>query len=624
MSTGKIQFAKIVASPTEQSWSQVYSAGNLYAIVALTKKDTEEEATLNVIGKGIINNLEAEFFPLESKDLDSIKKALQNAIESTPDKVHLNLILMFIKEGVAYVFLVGKGEIILQRNSKKASIISQSDEKIAEKREVLAGSGPLKDNDILLLKTPEFDDIVSKDALNEAFATLSADEAAEILSPIVHGKEKGNASAVFLTYKAESTPTQPELDDATDLHSPQKSPEIASNEVAEEDSENKRSPLEKDSTPKTQETDNIIPAEHPKSSIETNYFPPHEPPSEDYAKKSSLKLPSMSLPKTKKKYLIISAILFFLLIGSIIFTTSQKENAQTKKEFEKVYSTAQKEVEEGESLQDLNASVAQDNFKNAQKLLEDNKNKFKEGSSERTQIDELLAKINKKVTGEEASAKVTAQAVDKEKSPLLALIIDKDAILATKNSDNDLFYLTSKKIIQVPASGEEKDIFQNDSDWTDPVGLGAFGSNVYVLDPKDGLMKFVAGTNGYGKTTYFKSGTNPDLAKSSGMAIDASIYILYSDGKIEQYTKGELDSFTLSGLKKPLKSPNAVFTTEEMDNLYILDKGNSRIVKIDKSGNYKSEYNVSLLKNATHLDVSETDNKAFFLVKNKVYEISLK
>ena len=106
MPKGKIQFAKIVASPTDTSWSQVYSAGNLYAVVALSKKDPEDETTLNVFGKGIINNLEAEFFTLETKDLESIKTALENAIESTPDKVHLNIILIFIKEEIAYVYLI--------------------------------------------------------------------------------------------------------------------------------------------------------------------------------------------------------------------------------------------------------------------------------------------------------------------------------------------------------------------------------------------------------------------------------------------------------------------------------------------------------------------------------------
>lgn len=609
MPMGKLLFAKIVATPTEDSWSQVYSAGNLYAVVALSKKDQKDDVILNVIGKGIINNLEAEFFTLETKDLDSIKSALKSALESTPEKVLVNLILLFVKESVAYVFLMGEGEILLERDKKRAAIITSSTAKKSPERDVLAGSGPLKDNDLLLLKTKEFDEIISKEALDEAFDTGSAEEAAEILSPMVHGKEKGSASAMFLTYSSEQVATS--LEEAED----EQIFAIKNPDTNKED----EIPTQEKQVGVNLDQDQPEIAKQPEA--KDFFTEPQLPQDEKEKKPFKLPLPHIKLPEAKKKYLIITAVILLVLVGSILFTNSQKENAKTKEEFQKVYAEAQKEIEEGEGLEDLNAEVAEDNFKNAKKLLDDNKDKFKEGTEERQKIDELLEKVNKKTTGESNSTSIATKEVEASLSPLLALQIAKKALFVTQNEDNILFYLTQDAIFKMDKD-EEEEIIKNDDDWASVTGLGAFGTNLYVLDKKEGLMKFVAGSNGYGKSNYFVKDTNPTLSNAKDMAIDASIYILYADGKVEKYTRGEKDDFTISGLKKPLKSPGKLFTGEEVDNIYILDNGNSRIVQIDKNGNYKKEFNAQILKNATNLTVSETDSKAYVLIKDKVYELS--
>ena len=56
-------FAKIVANPSAFSWSQVYSAGKLFAVISLeAQEETLEKDFLNVLGKEILNTLEQEFF----------------------------------------------------------------------------------------------------------------------------------------------------------------------------------------------------------------------------------------------------------------------------------------------------------------------------------------------------------------------------------------------------------------------------------------------------------------------------------------------------------------------------------------------------------------------------------
>jgi len=99
----------------------------------------------------------------------------------------------------------------------------------------------------------------------------------------------------------------------------------------------------------------------------------------------------------------------------------------------------------------------------------------------------------------------------------------------------------------------------------------------------------------YAKSTYFK-GDSPDLKSAVSMAIDSSIYILFSDGSIQKYTRGTKDSFSISGLNKAFNSPVSIYTSPDVQNVYVLDPTNSRIVKLDKTGAFVKEYAADQLK----------------------------
>jgi len=93
---------------------------------------------------------------------------------------------------------------------------------------------------------------------------------------------------------------------------------------------------------------------------------------------------------------------------------------------------------------------------------------------------------------------------------------------------------------------------------------------------------------------------------------------------VSKYTKGVADNFSLSGFDKPLISPTGIITNATDDNIYILDNGNSRLVVIDKNGNYKAQYQASVIKTAKDFEVLEKDKKVYVLSGGKVYEIDLK
>src|SRR5437764_709668 len=124
-----LAYAKLLATPTEKSWSQVYNAGNLFACLSLEKDLADQDASLQLLGKELFNTLEAEFFTLEVKNLESIKKAVTDSIKNAPPEVLLNLCLAFFKEDILYLFLVGKGRVIMKRGDKTGVLLERKEGK---------------------------------------------------------------------------------------------------------------------------------------------------------------------------------------------------------------------------------------------------------------------------------------------------------------------------------------------------------------------------------------------------------------------------------------------------------------------------------------------------------------
>ena len=108
------------------------------------------------------------------------------------------------------------------------------------------------------------------------------------------------------------------------------------------------------------------------------------------------------------------------------------------------------------------------------------------------------------------------------------------------------------------------------------------------------------------------------------MTIDTSVWILMNDATILKFTRGKPDSFTVNGLDEPLSQPLLIFTNTDTDNLYVLDRGNSRIAVLNKNGDYQSQYKANILKDAIDFDIVESSKKIFILSKGKVYEIGIK
>jgi hypothetical protein len=157
------------------------------------------------------------------------------------------------------------------------------------------------------------------------------------------------------------------------------------------------------------------------------------------------------------------------------------------------------------------------------------------------------------------------------------------------------------------------------------VAIDMFGGNLYFLDGKKGKIYKLAGIEGgFGSPQeWLGAGIEPDFSKVTAMAIDGDIWVLTSTGKVEKYTRGVGVAVEIQGLDVELKEPKVIYTDEESERVYILDKGNTRVVVADKDGVYQGQYQWSGIQNSSDMVVAEKEGKILLLSGSKIYEIQI-
>lgn len=334
-----ISFSKIVATPTLNSWSQAYNAGKLFAVLSLerTQELNDEVESLNVLGKDLLERLEQEFFAIEDKNLESIKEAVCTVFENEVKGIAISFTAGAFIDNVLYLFGLGNARVFIKREGNLGIALNSE----GTSKNIISSSGFLKDNDLIVLATDAFSQVITQDNLNSSLNGSEPLEIAEALAPKIHKSENGKISAIVIKY------AKPQMPKET---------------------------MEMDEAKETEEA-------HPFLEFILKI-------------KSKFKRPDFKIQPTKKLFLAAAIIIVAILILSVFLNIREQNNAKIRSLFAQIYPQAQKKYDEGQSLADLNKNFARDSFLAAQKILQDNKDKFPAKSKELAQTQDLLKKID--------------------------------------------------------------------------------------------------------------------------------------------------------------------------------------------------------------------------------------
>ncbi len=189
-------------------------------------------------------------------------------------------------------------------------------------------------------------------------------------------------------------------------------------------------------------------------------------------------------------------------------------------------------------------------------------------------------------------------------------VTGREGVIQILDTDNRLFHVTNEaapQLVELPVGSVEQ-----------PRSTATYDENFYVLDTaaNDVLRFRPVGSGVYSEPEgYFGVNSGVDLAQATDLAIDGSVYILFSDGTVNRYIGGARADFSLATLPSPVGVPGVIFISQGMGSLYILDGDNGRIVQVTTEGVYQRQFLApdGVISNTLDLYVNE-DETSLWLV----------
>jgi len=650
----KLETGKIVGAGNNISWAQNHifipnkedkksAAGILLVSFAIQAK--EERLDITSFGKEIISRFHEIYYSTNiNKPIKRIKKTINSLSSEFSSQISLQLccavILQKNQKTIGYFASYGQSKAFIQRNSKLAQIIN------GQKEIIKTSSGHLQSGDKILLAAEQFFKHVNIAQIKSALNNEKTEQITEDLAPIVHASpENSKTSAIIakINLLQKKQPPQP----AKTI--PEKK-QLSKKKTKHK----KRKPLKG-----IKKTIKTIPALFKN----IKYFT--KKTAADFKKRPDVFIKDrQKKARAKKTTLTVAIILIILLIVSVFFGSKRKQTQQSMQKVKGVYDSADYKLEQAQDLKELNPLRARGLLNEAKQEVENALSTLEEDKKSQ-QLKTLLQKVKdelEKVGGEYQYSNAdlfldltlikdnfngltwensngTLQVLDPSLGTILEIEVeDKSAKVSgggekIKQSQNigadeqSAFIIKDNKLLLVNLADGELKAEKEGKDWGGKIiDLIGFAGNAYLLDENKGkIWKYT--TNGFelnDPLNYFQV-EEFNLKYSQDMAIDGSVWVLFSNGTIVKFTRGIKDAFQITGLENEFKEPEKIFADAQADNLYVLDRMNTRVVAINKqSGEYTAQYIWSGIAGVKDLYVSEQLGKILLLTGERIYQLELK
>lgn len=610
----KVSSAKLTASPSETGWAQAYDfkpdeqeklakRGHFFALISTTSHEEGLDSVL--AGREILTRLHEEYFGnLEGSPNEALKYSLTKIISEFSSWEDVEIACLSFVSGALYLASGGGAKIFVLRDGV-LSLILQS-----EAGKVISASGYPELSDFYLATTREFSEIFTPGVIKGILEGKNPVDAVEAFAPSVHAQEgKGNLGAFFVKFEEQSTTSS-----------------ISETSLAQEEWTGKaRSGLEK---------------------------------AFGALKKKSIYLKGAGkdegLANQKSKVSLTAGLLLLgLLLVSIFFGIRQKRISDFRKTYESELASARHEIQEAEELYPLNKTRARELFDSARgRVLGLSANGVEE--EELKELERIVEEGRQKILGEyhvqvedyldlslltsdfhgdemvfvngkaiildRKGRRVVSVAIDGKRTEIVSGPAQIETVDALAAYADRVFILADDGIYEV-GLGRTKVL---DEDWIGEVLTFSYAGNFYVLEKSSSFIKRYPGTGGEFSegSDWLSSGTSVNLEDAEQWVIDGAIWVL-TGGEVRKFSLGNPVQFSVSGVYPELNNISAIYTDEDLESLYILDKEVGRVVVLTKDGEYQAQYLGERIKEANQIAVSESERKIILLSGGKLLSIEL-
>ena len=187
---------------------------------------------------------------------------------------------------------------------------------------------------------------------------------------------------------------------------------------------------------------------------------------------------------------------------------------------------------------------------------------------------------------------------------------------------NFIFIIKDKEIAAFSATAGK---FQNNNisipDGSDIISARSYLTYLYLLDVKNSqIYRYPRAEGGFGEKTDWLKDT-VDFTSAKDMAINDNVYV--TDGKsVYKFFRGKKQDYAPEETATPVIF-DKLYTKPDWENLYVLDKVNSRILKLDKDGKIIAQYYNSEIGNANDFAVDEENNVVYVSSENSVKSFNI-
>lgn len=604
-----LSVAKIVGSLSDTSWSQVHafvpddearleSHGGLLAAISFKAK---AEIEISSFGSEIVKRLQEIYY---SNEAGSLLKKLSQTIETLPaeflDQVELEIVALVVWKDFLYAARNDGGQVWILRDEALVKLFNVSPGGIA------TISGKLVLGDALVAATSQFGQLVPEGSLQAEMGQETAAAAAESLTAQVHG-HTNNSQAAAVVIKAGSK--------------------------------------------------SVGPSEGPKP----DYFQKFRELLSRFKPKRKLEIFVGSKgSKTRRLSLTIGVVLLLVFGLSLVLSGRKRQNEERQQAYQAIIDEVNYKLDEANNLLTLNPLRAKSLLQESNTRIQEYKEKEKKVSQEVLALEQKVAAALEQTQREYSVEAVEwydfdlvkegfrGQAWDLSETELLVWDgASKTAVLLNLENKAAEIIISGESLGEVKSIGltegrgfvvapdkvtvintlKQEQVAQVDADgWRNIATARGFGSNLYLLDSAaDGqIWKYLGLDDGLSGKRSYLVGETFDLSEAVDMAIDGSVWVLFSDGTIVKYTQGKKDAFQMIGLDQPFGEAVKLFTSPEVEHLYVIDRANTRVVVLDKSGEYAAQYQWSGIAGVKDFVVWEALGKMFFLTGEKVFTVELK
>lgn len=631
------QFAILTGQIKTGSWSRGYrflptnteetqEKGTLLVNLALSSLD---KVDLDLLGSQLATAIHEGYFQSETGNIsDNLKKALENHLLKLKEllprmEVHslqTQLALAVVRGEGLYLAKSGHEKVMLKRGGLLQPINFSR-----------VATGKVQVGDWLFLATDNFWKVVSPEDLLRTLNDQDFEQTLKKIDQLIGDKEDVSCTlAYFGTAQATPSPKNILVD-----------PNITK----------KLTPLTATVGVKLQKYLKILLNFMVK--LVTIYFPTLIKNILKRSRKGKNDVPlGQRSPKTKKKsrfLLLLLIIIFSLGLFINLFFKNIKTNQARGEELLK---QAQQNYENAQSLQTLNVTKAKELLLEAQEKITESKkitNK-KDKTLIEKDIEGLLATLRREyrlaqlplfydLSDLKSNIEISSLsfngtnlvALDKKVGSLLALDLKakKGSVLITDETligagklvvaSNIGYILKSNSILRFDFA---KSAFLKPISLNEEVNdFSIYNSNLYILTTSN-LKKAVLSSDGATSFNSYLNDKSLDLKEAKGVVVDGFVWVL-TDNNLFKLSLGKREDFSLSGLEKKLAHPQALFSNETTNYLYILDKENGRLVVIDKNGSYYSQYITPQIEEIAAMYADESSNRLYLAGKEKIYLVEI-